>query len=43
VTGRTVDVIEVAGARHGFETVDDTDESREGVRRSISWWVENLR
>jgi dienelactone hydrolase len=39
---RTVDVIEVAGAHHGFETVDDTDASREAVRRSIAWWVENL-
>lgn len=34
---RTVDVIEVPGGHHGFETVDDTDEARDAVRRSIDW------
>lgn len=41
--GRAVDVIDVPGAHHGFETVDDTDASRDGVRRSIDWWVRALR
>ena len=40
---RAVDVIEVPGGHHGFETVDDTDEARDAVRRSIAWWVETLR
>jgi len=39
-TDRSVDVIDVPGAHHGFETVDDTDESRVAVRASIAWWVE---
>jgi hypothetical protein len=39
---RTVDVIEVPGGHHGFETVDDTDEVRDGVRRSIAWWAQAL-
>ena len=29
-----------AGAHHGFETVDDTDESRAAVRASIDWWAD---
>ena len=40
---REVDVIEVPGGHHGFETVDDTDEARDAVRRSIAWWVQALR
>jgi dipeptidyl aminopeptidase/acylaminoacyl peptidase len=40
---RAVDVIEVPDAHHGFETVDDTDASRDGVRRSIAWWTDALR
>ncbi len=40
--GRPVDVIDVPGAHHGFENVDDTDASREAIRRSIAWWVERL-
>ena len=40
--GRPVDVIDVPGAHHGFETVDDTDESRAAVRASIDWWVDAL-
>jgi dienelactone hydrolase len=39
---RTVDVIDVPGANHGFETVDDTDSAREGVRRSVAWWARAL-
>ena len=35
---RPVDVIDVAGAHHGFETVDDTDEARNAISGSISWW-----
>jgi dienelactone hydrolase len=37
--GRAVDLIDVPGAHHGFETVDDTDESRAAVRASIDWWA----
>lgn len=41
--GRAVDVIEVPGGHHGFETVDDTAESRQAIRRSIAWWAHALR
>jgi acetyl esterase/lipase len=41
--GREVEVIDVPGGHHGFETVDDTDEARNGVRRSIAWWAATLR
>jgi dienelactone hydrolase len=40
---RAVDVIEVPGGHHGFETVDDTDEARDAIRRSIAWWAQALR
>jgi dienelactone hydrolase len=40
---RSVDVIDVPGAHHAFETVDDTDAAREAVRRSIAWWTHALR
>ncbi|MGW5237406.1 alpha/beta hydrolase family protein [Monashia sp. NPDC004114] len=40
---REVDVIEVPGGHHGFETVDDTDDARDAVRRSIAWWAQVLR
>jgi dienelactone hydrolase len=40
---RTVDVIEVPGGHHAFETVDDTDQARDAVRRSIAWWAGALR
>jgi dienelactone hydrolase len=40
---RTVDVIEVPGGHHAFETVDDTDDARDAVRRSIAWWARALR
>jgi dipeptidyl aminopeptidase/acylaminoacyl peptidase len=40
---RIVDVIEVPGGHHGFETVDDTDEARDAIRRSIAWWARALR
>jgi dienelactone hydrolase len=41
--GRAVDVIDVAGAQHGFENVDDTDAARTAIRDSISWWADSLR
>ncbi len=41
--GRAVDVIDVSGGHHGFETVDDTDEARDAIRRSIAWWRQSLR
>jgi acetyl esterase/lipase len=41
--GRPVGVIDVVGAHHGFETVDDTDEAREAIRATIAWWVQALR
>ena len=40
--GRAVDVIDVPGAHHGFETIDDTDGSRAAVRASIDWWSDAL-
>ena len=40
--GRPVDLIDVPGAHHAFETVDDTDEARDAIRRSVAWWVEHL-
>jgi acetyl esterase/lipase len=40
--GRAVDVIDVPGGHHGFETVDYTDQARDAVRRSIAWWVDAL-
>jgi len=40
---RTVDIIEVPGGHHAFETVDDTDEARDAIRRSITWWTQALR
>jgi dienelactone hydrolase len=40
---RTVDVIEVHGGHHAFETVDDTDAARDAVRRSIAWWTRAFR
>jgi dienelactone hydrolase len=40
--GRRVDVVDVPGGHHGFETVDDTDAAREAVRASIAWWTEQL-
>jgi dipeptidyl aminopeptidase/acylaminoacyl peptidase len=41
--GRTVDVIEVPGGHHAFDTVDDSDEARDAVHRSIAWWANALR
>jgi acetyl esterase/lipase len=40
--GRRVDVIDVPGGHHGFETVDHTDASRDAVRRSIAWRADTL-
>jgi dienelactone hydrolase len=40
---RDVDVIEVPGGHHGFETVDDTDAARDVIRRSVAWWGHALR
>ncbi len=40
---RPIDVIEVAGAHHTFEGVDDTDESRDAIRGSVAWFAEHLR
>jgi dienelactone hydrolase len=39
---RPVDVLEVSGAHHGFETVDDTDAARAAIRDSVAWWVARL-
>jgi len=38
-----VDVLDVPGAEHGFETIDDTDESRHAIRASVDWVVGHLR
>ena len=40
--GRRLDVIDVPGAHHAFETVDDTDASRDAIGRSIAWWAQVL-
>lgn len=40
--GRPVDVIDVPGAHHAFETLDDSDASREAIRRSVEWWSRTL-
>jgi dipeptidyl aminopeptidase/acylaminoacyl peptidase len=40
--GRRVDVIDVPGAHHAFETVDDTDAARAAVRGSVDWWAAAL-
>ena len=40
--GRDVDIIEVPGAHHSFENLDDTDASRDAIRRSIDWWTKTL-
>jgi len=39
---RPVDVIDVPGAHHAFETVDDTDEARRAVQSSVGWWTRIL-
>lgn len=41
-TGRPVEVIDVPGGHHPFETVDDTDAARDAIRRSIAWWSDAL-
>ncbi len=41
--GQAVDVIDVPGAQHGFETVDDTDAARGAIRASVAWWADTLR
>jgi dienelactone hydrolase len=40
--GRPVDLIEVPGAHHSFENVDDTGASRDAIHRSIAWWADTL-
>ncbi|WP_327352612.1 alpha/beta fold hydrolase [Streptomyces sp. NBC_01304] len=41
--GADLEVIEVPGAHHGFETVDHTDETREAVRRAVRSVLGHLR
>jgi dienelactone hydrolase len=36
-SGTQVDVIDVAGAQHGFETVDDTDAARAAITEALAW------
>ncbi|CAN5453373.1 hypothetical protein BH10ACT10_BH10ACT10_19450 [soil metagenome] len=36
-TGTQVDVIDVPGAQHGFETVDDTDAARVAITEGLAW------
>ena len=40
---RSVDVFEVSGTHHGFDTTDHTDAARDAIRRSIAWWEHALR
>ena len=42
VADRQVDVLDVPGAHHGFETVDDTDAAREAIRDSVAWFAARL-
>ena len=37
-----VDVLEVAHAEHGFETIDDTEESRRAIGASVDWIARHL-
>jgi acetyl esterase/lipase len=37
-----LDIIEVAGAQHGFETMDDTDAARAAIGEAIAWAAERL-
>jgi hypothetical protein len=34
-----VEVVEVPGAHHGFETIDDTDAARTAIRSAVTWAV----
>jgi acetyl esterase/lipase len=36
-SGTDVEVIDVPGAQHGFETVDHTDPAREAITRGVAW------
>lgn len=37
------DTIHVSGGHHGFEFLDDTDESRAAIRDAVAWVVDRLR
>jgi acetyl esterase/lipase len=39
---RQVEVIDVPRGHHPFETVDDTEDARDAIRRSIAWWANAL-
>ncbi len=39
---RPVDVIDVPGAHHTFEGVDDTEASRDAIRGSVAWFAAHL-
>lgn len=39
---RHVDVIDVPGAHHGFETVDESAPVRTAIRDSVGWWLRRL-
>lgn len=43
VAGLDLTVIDVAGARHGFENLDHTDDARTAVRQAITWLGDHLR
>jgi acetyl esterase/lipase len=36
-SGTPVDVIDVDGAQHGFETIDDTDAARAAIAEGLAW------
>ena len=40
--GRAVDVVDVPGAHHGFENVDDSAPARIAIRASVDWWGSRL-
>jgi acetyl esterase/lipase len=41
--GVPVEVIDVPGAQHGFETTDDTDAARDAIRRGVAWAAGHAR
>jgi acetyl esterase/lipase len=40
--GANVEVVDLPNTRHGFETIDHTDEAREGVRRAMAAVLDRL-
>jgi hypothetical protein len=41
--GASLEVIDVAGGQHGFDTLDHDDDSRRAVRQALSWMTGALQ